>query len=73
LARLNIRFGKKARRVTRMESIRELAILIVSKGDHWVVVSPDEGLVYDPLKDKPVALRQYRKRPYSYLTVRPPR
>lgn len=72
LARLNIKFGKKARRVTRMKSITELAIVIVSKGDHWVIVSPDEELVYDPLNDKPVTLRHYRRKPYSYLTVKPP-
>jgi hypothetical protein len=40
---------------------------------HWVVFVPDVngGLIYDPLREGPVAVAQIRRKPFSYLEVTP--
>jgi hypothetical protein len=72
---LGLKFGRRACYVSKWQSIPEIAIVACSRrfdGDwHWVVYSPHEGLIYDPERARLVPITQSRRKPFSYLTVRP--
>jgi len=74
LKRLGLRFGHRANHVSRWESIPTTAIVACcrrTKGNHVVVCSPDEKLIYDPRRKRPLPLNRTRHRPFSYLSVKP--
>src|SRR5256885_7200462 len=51
LKRLHLPFGKRDTHVSRRQSVPTTVIVSRcrgTKGDHVVVFSPDEGLIYDP-------------------------
>lgn len=75
LKKLGLRFGPRAYFVSKWESIPDIAIVGCSRkknGDwHWVVCVPKEALIYDPQRARPVPFSKTRRRPFSYLLVRP--
>src|SRR5205085_8667102 len=74
LKRLGLRFGDRANHVSRWESVPTTAIVACcrrTKGNHVVVCSPDEELIYDPRRKRPQPLNGTRRRPFSYLSVKP--
>ena len=77
LKKLGLKFGSRANFVSKWESVPDTAIVACSLNKwgswHWVVYSPREGLIYDPLRKHPVTIRGTRRKPFSYLTVTPRR
>jgi hypothetical protein len=71
LKEFGIRCERRARAVSKWQSIRSTSIVSVSNDDHWVVYSKEDGVVYDPMKPNPVPIGKFRKKPFSYLPVRP--
>ena len=72
---LRVQTGPRAYKVTDWDSIQSLSLVGCSRlADgtwHLVVCSPKERLIYDPWRPRPVPLARMRRKPFSYLSVRP--
>ena len=74
---LGIKYAKRAKRVASWAKIRSVSIVACSRlqnrSFHFVVFDPTRGggLVYDPWHKAARPLSRVRRRPFSYLEVRP--
>jgi hypothetical protein len=63
--------GPRERKATNWKQIRGFSIVSVRGGDHWVVYSPEEELIYDPALKAPKPVKEFRGKIDYYLKVWP--
>jgi len=77
LNRLGLGPVGRAKRVAEWSRIKGVAIVgveVPNKDDwHWVVVDPARNQIFDPLKAEVKALDKVRRKPFSFLSVKPAR
>jgi hypothetical protein len=72
LRQFGIRANRRVRSCRKWESITELAIVACSKKNrnwHWVIYSPADKLIYDPLRPAAAPVTTSRRKPFKYLPV----
>jgi hypothetical protein len=81
LEALGVCFASRAKRVTDLSRISSVAIIGCSKRTdkrgapqwHWIVFDGRAQRIHDPLQATPILLSEFRRKPFSYLTVIPKR